>query len=131
MSIEFPQVKPSGRRMRLGRYPVKTYRSMAGTTVKRSYGNKAYGYELSLTFANRRQGDVRQIVNHYDRVEGGFERFTLPAEVFAGVDTPLRTDLRNPSNILWEYAEPPDIDWARNAVGVATVTVTLIGELDV
>jgi hypothetical protein len=96
---------------------------MAGTTVKRSYGNKAYGYELSLTFANRRQGD--------GRVEGGFERFTLPAEVFAGVDTPLRTDLRKPSNILWEYAEPPDIDWAQNAVGIATVTVTLIGELNV
>lgn len=131
MSIEFPQLRPSGRRMRLGRFPTKTYRSMAGTTVKRSYGNKAYGYELSLTFANRGNTDVAAIESHYLRTEGGFERFTLPNSVFAGVGDELRPSLRAPSNIRWEYAEPPDIEWAQNAVGIATITVTLIGELNV
>jgi hypothetical protein len=134
MSITFPDLKPSSRSMTLGVYPIKVYRSQAGTTVKRSFGNKAYGYQLRLAFANRRDRDILQIVRHYEKTEAGFERFDLPASTFAGVTTTgpgsgLRGMLRSPDSCLWEYAEPPQIEWVGNEI--STITVSLVAELNV
>lgn len=129
MSQAFPLLRPSGRRLRLGVYPTKTYRSMAGTTVKRSFGNKQYGYQLSLTFQNRRSADVLSIIKHHEETEAGFSRFRLSNALLVGTSDDLRTEITSLSNIRWEYAEPPEIDWS--ARDVATITVNLVGELDV
>ena len=139
MAATFPDLKPNERQMTLGAYPVKAFRTMAGTTVKRSYGNKAYGYQLRLTFANRRDRDILQVVRHYENTEGGFDRFELPPETFAGVTTTgqssspqrpgLRSMLRSPDGCLWEYAGPPSIQWAGNEI--SSITVDLVAELNV
>ena len=131
MSQAFPLLKPSGRRLRLGVYPTKTYRSMAGTTVKRSFGNKQYGYQLSLTFQNRRSADVLSVIKHHEETEAGFIRFRLSNSLLVGTSDSLRTEITSLSNIRWEYAEPPEIDWSSRARDVATITVSLVGELDV
>jgi hypothetical protein len=44
----FPALKPTARSFQLGQYPVKTYRAMSGAVVRRSFGNKAFGYTLEL-----------------------------------------------------------------------------------
>jgi hypothetical protein len=61
MSQTFPTLKPSQRQFTLGAFPTKVYRSLAGTTVKRSYGNKPSGFGLTLEFTN--VGDAIVLTN--------------------------------------------------------------------
>lgn len=128
MSAQFPGIKPSDRSFRPGQYPVKSYRALSGAIVKRAFGNRAYGHELQLTFANVTDTITAQFIDHYNATEGGFERFTLPSQLFAGMDANLRGKIQAPTQIKWEYASPPDIKSVFS--GLSTITITLLGELD-
>jgi hypothetical protein len=118
MTAQFPGIKPSERSFRLGQFPTKVYRALSGATVKRAFGNRAYGYELQLT----------QLIDHYNGTSGGFSRFTLPAETFAGMDATLTSKIQSPTQIKWEYTSPPEVRSVY--VGRNTVTISLAGELD-
>jgi hypothetical protein len=129
MSITFPSIKPTGREFTMGTYPTKVYRSLAGTTVKRSFGNKPYGYQLSLEFANVSDATLAQLLAHYDTTGGGFSRFALPDAVFAGMDATVRGRIQTPNGIKWEYAGPPEVESVYN--GRSNVSIQLAGELSV
>lgn len=134
--MAFPNIKPTTRSFTMGDYPSKTYRSLSGTIFKRAFGNKQTGYTLDLTFRNigdtselrTRSGTAKQIIDHYNDVDGTFSSFTLPARVFEGMDNDFRDLIRSPSNVKWRYAEPPQVQSVKS--GVSTVTVNLVGELD-
>ena len=144
--MAFPNIKPTTRSFTMGDYPSKTYRSLSGTIFKRAFGNKQSNYTLSLTFKNigdtselrTNSGDAKEIIDHYNGVDGTFKSFTLPKKVFAGMDDDLwhllpglKQDLDlpvNPSNVKWRYAEPPQVQSVKS--GVSTVIVNLIGEID-
>jgi len=134
--MAFPNIKPTTRSFTMGDYPSKTYRSLSGTIFKRAFGNKQTGYTLNLTFRNigdtselrTRSGTAKQIIDHYNDVDGTFSSFTLPARVFEGMDNDFRDLIRSPSNVKWRYAEPPQVQSVKS--GVSTVTVNLVGELD-
>jgi hypothetical protein len=128
MAAQFPGIKPSERSFRPGQYPVKVYRALSGATVKRAFGNRAYGYEMQLSFINITDAVTTQLINHYNSTSGGFERFTLPAELFTGMDALLAALVQAPTQIKWEYTAPPDVKSVYS--GRSTVTVTLAGELD-
>lgn len=129
MSRTFPAIKPTGREFRMGTYPTKTYRSLAGTTVKRSFGSKPHSYELQVEFQNIKDSVVEQILDHYDDTAGGFTRFALPTAIFAGMSDTLRARIQSPNNIRWEYAGPPEVQSVFR--GVSSVSITFIGELNV
>jgi hypothetical protein len=128
MAAQFPGIKPSERSFRLGQYPVKSYRALSGATVKRAFGNRAYGYELQLSFTNITDTTTSQLIDHYTGTSGGFERFTLPAELFAGMDATLTSKIQSPTQIKWGYTAPPDVQSVIS--GRSTVKITLAGELD-
>lgn len=128
MTAQFPGIKPAERSFRLGQYPVKSYRALSGATVKRAFGNRAYGYELQLSFNNITDAVTAQLIDHYEATSGGFERFTLPAELFAGMSNTLASKIQSPTQIKWEYINPPEVTSVIN--GRSTVTVNLAGELD-
>jgi len=128
MTAQFPGIKPAERSFRLGQYPVKSYRALSGATVKRAFGNRAYGYELQLSFNNISDAVTSQLIDHYNATSGGFERFTLPAELFVGMSTTLAGKIQSPTQIKWEYTNPPEV---RSVIsGRSTVTINLAGELD-
>ena len=129
MSQTFPTLKPSQRQFTLGAFPTKVYRSLAGTTVKRSYGNKPSGFGLTLEFNNVDDAIVLQIINHYNVTSGGFSRFALPSSIFSGMSATLIAQVQAPYNIRWEYASAPSVQSVYN--GISTVSVELLGELDV
>lgn len=129
MSQTFPTIKPSQRQFTPGAFPTKVYRSLAGTTVKRSYGDKPGGFGLTLEFANVSDAIVLQIINHYNVTSGGFSRFTLPSSIFTGMSATLIAQVQAPYNIRWEYASAPSVQSVYN--GISTVSVELLGELDV
>jgi hypothetical protein len=127
MAAQFPGIKPTERRFRLGQYPVKVYRAASGATIKRSFGNRAFGYELQVSFENITDAVVVQIIDHYNNTQGGFERFTLPIELFAGMTATLVDKIQSPALIQWEYTGPPDV---RSVIGgVSTVSIGFAGEL--
>jgi hypothetical protein len=126
MSVPFPAIKPTGRSVRLGTYPTRTYRSLSGTTIKRSFGNKPHSYEIDLDFSNVTDDITIQILNHYNTTQGGFNKFKLPNAVFAGMSSDLRQIAEDPDNIRWEYSGPPTVDAVPPSL--SNVRVTLIGE---
>ena len=123
----FPALKPTARSFQLGQYPVKTYRAMSGAVVRRSFGNKAFGYTLDLEFANIPEATVNTIIDHYNCQQGGTLGFAIATAVFAGYTVTLQGKVRNPSGIEWLYAEPPSVSSV--IAGISTVTVKLVGEM--
>jgi hypothetical protein len=123
----FPALKPTARSFQLGQYPVKTYRAMSGAVVRRSFGNKAFGYTLELEFANVSEATVNTIIGHYNGQQGGTLGFAIATAVFAGYTVTLQGKVRNPSGIEWLYAEPPSVSSV--IAGISTVTVKLVGEM--
>lgn len=128
MADQFPSIKPTSRSFRLGQFPVKSYRALSGATVKRAFGNRASGYQLELGFENIPDNTAALLLSHYNNSSGGFDRFTLPAEVFAGMNSTLTSHIQAPANIKWEYAGPPKVQSV--FLGRSSVSVTLSGELD-
>ena len=128
MAEQFPRIKPTSRAFKLGSFPVKSYRALSGATVKRAFGNRASGYELQLGFDNITDSTTEQLLAHYTGSSGGFDRFTLPADLFAGMTTTLRGYIQAPTSIRWEYAGPPEVESI--FTGRSRVSITLIGELD-
>lgn len=124
----FPSIRPTGRTYSPGQFPIKTYRSLAGTTVKRVFGNRAFGHSIDLEFQNVSDTVTKQILDHYYGQYGSYNRFALPDAVFSGMSSSLEGTVQSPSSILWEYAEPPQVESVFN--GRSTVTVRLIGELN-
>jgi hypothetical protein len=127
MVAPFPAIKPTGRSFRIGQFPTKVYRALSGFTVKRSFGNRAYGFELQLEFKNVGNGATSEILKHYTETSGGFVRFTLPNEVFAGLSAATQGYIQSSATIGWEYSGAPDVKSVRG--GVIDVQVSLIGEL--
>jgi hypothetical protein len=124
---DFPSLVPTARSFALGQYPIKSYRALSGATVRRSFGNRPFGYTLELEFANVFEATVNSICDHYNGQGGGTEGFAVPAAVFAGYSATLQGKIRTPANIEWLYAEPPSITSVK--VDISTVTVSLVGEI--
>ena len=100
---------------------------MSGAVVRRSFGNKAFGYTLDLQFENVPEATVNTIIDHYNGQQGGTIGFAIATAVFAGYTVTLQGKVRNPSGIEWLYAEPPNVSSV--IAGISTVTVKLVGEM--
>lgn len=124
----FPSIRPTGRSYSPGQFPTKTYRGLSGATVKRVFGNRSFGHVINLQFENISDANTKAILDHYYGQFGNYARFTLPDAAFSGTSSALKAVLQAPTNILWEYAEPPQVESVFN--GRSTVTVRLVGELD-
>lgn len=124
----FPFLKPTARSFRLGDYPSKTYRALSGAIVKRSFGNRATGYQLELEFKNISETDLDKILTHYLGEKGTLTSFTLPASVFAGYTSTIYDQIQAPENIKWFYSEAPSVQSVIK--GISTVRVQLVGELE-
>jgi hypothetical protein len=123
----FPALKPTARSFQPGQYPVKTYRAMSGAVVRRSFGNKPFGYTLELEFANIPEATVSTIIDHYNGQQGGTLGFAIASEILAGYSITLQNKTIYASGIEWLYADPPSVSSVIK--GISTVTVKLIGEM--
>jgi len=124
---DFPALKPTARSFQLGQYPIKTYRAMSGAVVRRSFGNRPFGYTLDLEFANVTEATVNSICDHYNGQGGGTLGFIVPTEVFAGYTSTLQGKVRTAAGIEWLYAEPPNVK--SELRDRSSVTVRLVGEI--
>jgi len=136
-TANFPNIKPTTRRFRMGDIPSTTYKSLSGAVFRRAYGNKKTGYTLDLTFENisdvtelkPNSGTTNEILGHYESVNGTFKSFGLTLAIFSGMGSSVRERIQAPSNVKWRYASPPEVRAVYN--NISTVTVKLIGEIEV
>ncbi len=135
-TANFPNIKPTTRRFRMGDIPSKTYTSLSGAIFKRAFGNVKTNYTLDLTFENisdvtelkTNSGTTNQILDHYESVNGTFKSFTLTNATFSGMGSSVRGRIQAPSNVKWRYASPPEVRAVYS--DISTVTVKLVGEIE-
>ena len=125
---KFPAYAPTKRQFNPGTYPQRTYRSLAGVVVKRTFGNMPTDATLNLDFENIADDKVVAILNHYRNQTAISERFEVTATTMAGLNSSL-TALADGSadNLRWEYSQPPSVESIRP--GVSRIQVQLLGEI--
>lgn len=130
---QFPKIKPTRRSFAIGEYPIKVYRSLSGKVVRRSFGNRPYGATLELSFENVGESVLNEIYNHYHGQQGILTGFTLPDEIFAGLDiggaaaSAMKKGGTSADNVMeWTYSQPPQVESVYRAL--STITVSLIAE---
>ena len=123
----FPSITPTARSFSPGSYPQKTYRSLSGIAIKRTYGNKPFGAQLELEFDNIADATVVTIVDHYRSQTAANSRFSLSSNVTAGMSSTLASRANaSIDGLRWEYAGPPQVQSIRPDVN--SVRVSLVGE---
>jgi len=125
MSIAFPPIRPSSRNVQTGRFPVKVFNAINGTSVTRLFGSKRSNSSLQLTFTGLSDKDLKQILDCYDKAYGSYDVLILPNEVWIGFNDEVRLQLQ--SYYQWRFNDAPTI--ATPFQGVFNVTVSLIGTL--
>lgn len=127
----FPAFTPNERSFKPGVYPQRTYRSLSGVLVRRTFGSLPYGAQVELSYNNVPDDTVAQILNHYHTQTAANERFNLPTNVTAAINNsviePAFGTTAETGNLRWEYAEPPAVDSVRN--GIYRLRVVLNGEI--
>jgi hypothetical protein len=133
----FPSIRPTRRNFSLGEYPLKTYRSLSGKTVRRSFGNRPFNATLELGFENVKENVLEAIYNHYHGQDGGTIGFALPSVVFAGLPAgnlvnqlikgdPYVVNGTIANKMEWLYVESPKVESVyRN---LSNISVTLVAE---
>lgn len=131
----FPLLRPAQRTISMGQAPIKEYRALNGAIVRRSFGNKRFGYVVELTFQNITEASVSLIWDHYHDNQNLQNGFSLPDSIFSGYSTNetigrpegLVSRVNRMANITWFYIEPPSIESVERSR--STVQVRLAGEL--
>lgn len=130
--MAFPDLKPTSRSVRLGDFPVKSFRSQNGFEYRVLYGNKRTGAELELKYENIADNLAAQFLTHYNDKRGTYEEFEVSQFSRAGWDSDpngprFGTPFNEPDNSRYRYAEAPQITSVRP--GLSTVTVRLVSVL--
>lgn len=118
----FPALTPTARSWTPGAKPVGVYTAMNGKEVRFKLGSHSVNQRLTLGYVNITETDGKLITDHFETVEGMFTSFTVPEEVFAGMDSYTYTLAEGNE---WRYASPPSVVYERP--GYQTVSVELIG----
>ena len=124
---------PSSRSYESGDFPVKTYKAQNGSEVRILYGSNRTNMRLSLTYANIKDADAEQFLDHYIAVQGTFKTFELaPFAEYRGSARGGWSGRRDSlgaatSGNAYRYEKAPQLVQVRP--GISTVTVNLIGVL--
>jgi hypothetical protein len=124
---------PSSRSYESGDFPVKTYKAQNGSEVRILYGSNRTNMRLSLTYANIKDADAEQFLDHYIAVQGTFKTFVLgrfsdsQGSARGGWDGRRDSLGAETSGNAYRYEKAPQLAQVRP--GISTVTVNLIGVL--
>jgi hypothetical protein len=127
-SAKLPIV-PTSRQFAFGQFPTKSYTTMNGVVIKRTFGNRPFGHTLDLDFANVNEDTVSTIFDHYEGQQGTTLGFKIPDNLLRGYENSIKARMQSPTTTQWFYVEPPSV--TSGAVGLSSVTVKLVAELKI
>lgn len=118
---QFPTLHPATRTWIPGNAPQTVVASLSGFSTRISHGSSKFGDALILTFDNKTEVDSLRITQHFINQNGTRDSFSLPAEVFAGLDD---YDQLIANGNLWIYTAPPAVEHL--SPDVHKITVELV-----
>jgi len=129
----FPSLTPTSRSFEPGVYPQRSFRTLSGAVVRRTFGSSPFGARLEMEFANISNVNAFEILSHYRTQTSQNKRFKIDtnkaANPLAGINNADLVFIAsgNADTLRWEYAEAPKV---RSVFpGRSTVTVSLTGEI--
>jgi hypothetical protein len=130
MTIAYPAIRPTDLTLTLGNYPIAAHGWQGVWEAPEIAGSLLVDPRLELRYKNVTTADAVAFLVSWRSSGSGFIKLNspLPAEVVAGVvNATLAAWIRQPTGLVWTWAERPD----HQAVKAkrATVNVRLIAEL--
>jgi len=128
--MAFPELVPTSRSFDAGDYPIKTFKSQNGAETRILYGSNRTNMKLSLSYANITDANAELFLDHYDEMKGTFTTFTVGRDAGkGGWEGNADAIGANSHGNAYRYESAPQLTQVRP--GVSTVTVNLIGVIDV
>ena len=129
MTIAFPAIRPTDLTLTLAQYPVATHGWQGVWEAPEIAGSLPVDAQLDLSYRNITTADaVALLVCWRSSGSGLFKLNILPVEVVAGVvNTALAAWIRQPTGLVWTWAERPAHEAVKSRR--ATVAVRLTAEL--
>lgn len=132
MATPFPKIAPSSRSFSAPTFPTTSLVSQSGVTTRRLWGSRPSKGTLDLQFNNVNDEEAGAILNSFSTAKGSVNTLTLPDEIFAGVEDPLKSWLDGSATgagLVWCFTEgsTPQVDSV--SPGRSNVRISLTAEL--
>ena len=129
MTIAYPAIRPTDLTLTLAQYPVATHGWQGVWEAPEIAGSLPVDAQLDLSYRNITTADAVALLTSWRASGSGlFKLNTLPVEVVAGVvNTALAAWIRQPTGLVWTWAERPAHEAVKSRR--ATVAVRLTAEL--
>lgn len=130
--MAFPTIVPTSRNFNAGDWPVKTFRTQAGTESRILYGSQRTGQTLELSYQNVTDATAELFLDHYNEVRGTYGTFGL-GDIVAGQGA--RSGWGGNYDALgaftsggaYRYDGPPQVDAVKP--GISNVSIKLVAVL--
>jgi hypothetical protein len=127
--MDYPSLVPTSRSFDAGSYPIKSFKAQNGAEARILYGSRRTNMKLSLSYVNVADANAELFLDHYDKMKGTFTTFTFPRGAKAGWEGDKDAIGSIAHGNAYRYESPPQVTQVRP--GISTVTVNLIGVIDV
>ena len=130
--MAFPTIKPTSRNFEAGDWPVKIFRTQAGTESRILYGNQRRGQTLELAYQNVTDATAELFLDHYNEVRGTYGTFGL-GDIAAGQGARSGWSGNydalgaGASGASYRYEGPPRVESVKP--GISNVSIKLIAVL--
>tara|TARA_B100000902_G_scaffold44800_1_gene52390 strand:+ start:1054 stop:1446 length:393 start_codon:yes stop_codon:yes gene_type:complete len=128
MVARFPNIKPSSRTYKPGKYPQTIFEGINGSTTVIRYGSQCYNSELTLQFTNIEDSWADQIIEVFENANGKWDYVVFNAGPLDCAGTDMQNRMREGSPLKWRFAEPPQVTYKFK--NICDVSCSFIGYLD-
>jgi hypothetical protein len=127
MPVNFPNIKPTARSYKPGKYPQTFFQSINGATSVVQFGAQEFNAELTLQFSNINDSDASQIIGTYETVNSRWDYVQFVSGALDCTGSSMKIRMRE-GTLKWRFAEPPQVTYKfRN---ICDVSCSFIAYLD-
>lgn len=139
----FPKIAPSQRVYTPGTFPTREFQGLNGAVTTLQFGAREVDSKLEMTFKNITDDQAWEIVENYQKVNGGRDNTTderdyivfpslQPDSPFDGIKNEnlkrLMAERQEGADLRYRYASPPKVTSV--FPGISTVSIELRGYLE-
>lgn len=127
MAVIFPDLRPTARSYRPGKYPQTFFESINGATSVVQFGAEEYNAELTLQFSNIEDIWADDIIAKYESTNRTWTNIIFQSGVMDCAGAAMAARMKE-GFLKWRFAEPPSVTYKfRN---LCDVSCSFIAYLD-